>query len=52
MRTVNTYHIISYPMNQSGQLTIVGKNVDGDTQFKNVNPDISPNRLLEVNPAR
>lgn len=36
-------------MNQSGQLTAVGKNVDGDTQFRNVNPDTSPNTLLGVN---
>lgn len=52
MKTVSIYHIISYQMNQSGQLMIVGKNIDGDTQFRNVNPDTRPIRLFEVNHER
>ena len=50
--TVERYPIISYPMNQSGQLNCVGKNVFGDTQFRNVNPDKSPSRLLGTNHMR
>jgi hypothetical protein len=30
---------MSYPINQSGPLTDVGKNVVGDIQLKNANPE-------------
>ena len=50
MKTVNIYPIISYPMNQSGQFVPVGKNVDGEIQFKNVNPEKSAHTFTTVNP--
>ncbi len=52
MATVARYPIISYPMNQSGPFTELGKKVIEEVQFKNVNPEKSESKLLEVYPAR